>query len=254
MLLNRFNPSQIKSKVLLVIAFLVTAMPPAIAQVPLDFSSLSNASSIAATTHINGVIDRSARRATGNRRRKPPSTSQKPTPTATNTFSFSPSAEVSNRIRQRYLDKFAANGSNPRLRQILETQKWVKEFDEDFSSYGFKSNNVADVMTGYWVRLWRIVNDQPKPSRDQLLAVNQQFQEQLASTPDFARAPDQAKQELAEDMIYMQAMIFGTYLAVKNRGTSEQKQLLQQTIHQGLIKTYGMDLKRLELTNTGFQK
>jgi hypothetical protein len=172
----------------------------------------------------------------------------------TTDFTFQPSAEVSRQFRAQYIARYASSDRPDvvQFRQLLEMQTWVSDFRTDANAYGLNGNDVADAMTGYWVRTWMVVNDQPAPSIEQVHAVNRQIRAGLATNPNFAQMSDAERQEVAELLIYQQSLAYGLYKGAVSTGATEKKQQLQQMVNATMMQS-GIDLTQMDLTNSGFQ-
>ncbi len=171
---------------------------------------------------------------------------------STGDFTFQPSEEVSQQFRSQFIAQHASSDTSDDLsfRQLLETQTWVDDFASDFDS--LSSNDVADAMTGYWLRNWMLVNDQPEPSLAEIDGVNRQIRGLLSENPIFSQASDADRQEMAEYLIYQQSLTYGTYLAAVSTGDTESKEQIQTMVNTGMMEL-GMDLTQIEVTESGFQ-
>jgi hypothetical protein len=175
-----------------------------------------------------------------------------PTDQSTSDFTFQPSAEVSQQIRSQFIAQYASADTPDSLpfRELLETQTWVDDFSSD--SYGLSNNDVADAMTGYWLRSWMLVNDQPEPSLAQIDALNSQVRTLLSDIPAFSQGSDAQLQEMAEYLIYQQSITYGTYLAAVSAGDIEAKEQIQNSVNTGMMEL-GLDFTQVEMTDSGFQ-
>jgi hypothetical protein len=175
-----------------------------------------------------------------------------PTGQSTSDFTFQPSAELSQQLRSQFIAKYASSDTSDSLpfRQLLETQNWVNDFASDF--YGLSSHDVADAMTGYWVRSWMLINDQPAPSLAQIEGINRQIRTGMSDIPIFSQGSDAQRQEMAEYLIYQQSLTYGTYLAAVSAGDTETKKQIQDMVNTSMIEL-GLNFREIEITDSGFQ-
>lgn len=242
----------------------VAIAPKAIAQDDMFMNFFMDAGNIAIDYIGNVAVGEAMNQAYGEEATNDPSSSQsdpydpyreadtEPTTQSTSDFTFQPSAEISQQIRSQFIAQYASSDTSDSLpfRQLLETQNWVEDFASD--SYGLSSNDVADAMTGYWVRSWMLVNDQPAPSLAQIDGVNRQVRTLLADIPIFAQGSEAQLQEMAEYLIYQQSITYGTYLAAVSTGDIEAKEQIQNAVNNGMIEL-GLDFTQIEVTDSGFQ-
>ena len=96
----------------------------------------------------------------------------------------------------------AAKATNPEVRQVWSHFQPVAGFNSVVAKNGYSPNNMADVMTMYWIFCWQVVHgpsDQPSAT---IRAVDRQLQRSLAASTALVRLRNDQKQQLAEIMAY----------------------------------------------------
>jgi hypothetical protein len=116
--------------------------------------------------------------------------------------------------------------------------------------YGLTTSNVADAYAVYWEEAWEAVHGVDGPdTREAAQAIKRQAAEAILTTPEFARATDAQKQELADSLL-VQAVLIG---AAKHQAGGDRGKLRQiaDAVRQG-AKGMGLDLDAMTLTEAGF--
>lgn len=161
-------------------------------------------------------------------------------------------------VRRRNLAQFVARtrAADPRgaaeLERLFATTDLIGDIGKALAPYGLKTNDVADAVAVYIVTAWYGVRGRDDdPSRAQLTAVRGQMANALASTPQFASATDAQKQELAEAMLIQAALVSATVAGAEPQPARLEQ--VKQAVAQGAEATFGIDLRRLQLTDQGLQ-
>jgi hypothetical protein len=165
---------------------------------------------------------------------------------------FQPDPAVSAQVKQQFLTQIDSGDTGGSiLREAFASVDIIGAFAQDLSVYGMEANNIGDVMAGYLIVMWTIVNDAPVPPNYQVLAIRQQIQDVLVTNPNVINASDADKQQIAENWIYEQALA-RTALEFANASNDPQsKQQLQQIVYEGVLSS-GIDLRNWTITDQGF--
>lgn len=126
----------------------------------------------------------------------------------------------------------------------------VEEMRAPLSKYGLRIDDVADAYTVWWANSWqasRGVDDDL--SNATVAAIRRQVVGALTQTGAIRGASDAAKQELAETLLIQGAIMAAAVAQAK--GQPE----LMPTVRAGALRSaqgMGLDLSKMELTETGF--
>lgn len=159
--------------------------------------------------------------------------------------------------RKRNMAQFVAKirrvdpASADDLQRALASHDLVAQVGASMRKAGLNPNNLADAMALYTVIAWYGVrgSDDSKPA--DFKPVSRQFVRSMGSTPQFARASQATKQELAESMM-IQAMMAEQSVTLAKRQPGVMPQL-KQAIDQGARGTFGFDLARMRLGPNGLE-
>lgn len=126
----------------------------------------------------------------------------------------------------------------------------IAEMGKVIAPVGLRVDNVADAFTVWWINAWLASRGRDDdPSRGQVAAVRRQAAETFAANPQFARADNALKQEVAEANLVQAALIAS--LMQGARGNAAQKREIAKQVRKG-ARASGMDLDAIELTDAGF--
>ena len=166
--------------------------------------------------------------------------------------SYRPSAAVRKRNFARFVAKSRAVDPQGavQLEQALASGNIIAEMGKAIAPLGLKTNDVADAMALYLVSAWGGVRGRnDNPTRAQCLAVRRQIVVAAQNTPQFAATTDAQKQELAEAMFIQAVMLDQAVTYAKDNPQMMDK--LKAAIAQGAKRTFGLDLRRVQLTDAG---
>lgn len=249
-----------RSALLALAAVIVMALPqsPASGQ---DFSgmiesSFANMSSFAGTTAVNSAIAESARYAAGQRTRDIRSRTQPSQPAArTANLSFSSSAAVTTQTNARLLAAMRENSPEVdinALKQALDTGQLRGSFTQLLRSAGFSPNNLADVLTGYLVISWEVVNcEDSRQHAPGYIVVRDRLRQSLGADPRIARMSDGDKQQFAETIEVLAILAAITRDGLKQNGQTQKLPALQEGIRSA-GQNFGVDFRHLAFSNAGF--
>jgi hypothetical protein len=123
---------------------------------------------------------------------------------------------------------------------------------QEMAKVGLNKNNAADAFAVYWINAWQVAHgDNSVPSKAMARAVAAQAARGMSQSPEFNRATDAQKQEMAEALI-VQAMLVASAME-QMAGNPSQMKALATAVRQG-AKASGLDLDAMTLTEQGFVK
>lgn len=169
---------------------------------------------------------------------------------------FSTSGKVESATRRKIFESLSQTTSDPamleELRKSVDSDAVWNQFDRLLRSFGYSSDNLADVMTAYYVINWEVVNGEDATRHpDGIRAINRALTSTLAASPELQAMSDAEKQEAAEIMAYMATIAGAAKNELRDRGDGAGLADLQSAIRQTVLKQ-GIDLARLQLTDQGF--
>ncbi len=164
-------------------------------------------------------------------------------------FDYRPSAAVGVRVRKTLVASVPA-AQRAEVQRALSDDAILREFDRVIGNFGYSVDNLADVMTSYYVMMWEIVNDQ-EVSRNIIRAVHAQMLQGLAGNAEAVALSDKDKQETAETMAYMAAIAGGAANQLKQNRDTQSLAALRESVHQAVLKQ-GIDLRAIKLGSNGF--
>jgi hypothetical protein len=217
------------------------------------FSGLS--SQLLSTVQFNNVLDANLNRSdvdqpnTGSNDR-----SETPSVTAGPNLAKAMQFQVSPAQRQQAIDRYVKQ-IHPRDRaaqQVLrqDLNSLFRAVGPEMARYGLDANNLADAYSIYWISAWQGSRGMTiDPPVAQVVAVREQVLRALGATPAVMVASDAEKQEMAEGFLVQTGLIAATVEQAQNN--PELMRSVQPAIRQGAM-TVGLDLDRMDLTETGF--
>jgi hypothetical protein len=110
---------------------------------------------------------------------------------------------------------------------------------------------IAEAMAGYWILNWVMANGADS-DRAQALAVRDQIRPIIASNPGYARLDNAQRQELSEVLMLNFLIQHAAYVDAMKRGDRDTAPRLGDAAVARFRSEMGVDLRRLELTKTGF--
>jgi hypothetical protein len=124
---------------------------------------------------------------------------------------FTSSPVVSARLRQTIERNVLAHvqpEKQAEVRQVWSHFQPVAGFNSVIAKHGYSPNNMADVMTMYWIFCWQVVHGPSDQSPATIRAIDRQLQRSLLASRALARLGNNEKQQLAEIMAY-EAVFWG---------------------------------------------
>jgi hypothetical protein len=173
-------------------------------------------------------------------------------------LTFTPNMQVRKQTFNNLLADFDKKqpGIKNQLRPVLyggSSGDIIEQFDSIITSeYGFRSNNLADAYTIYWITASDATNGllEKKTTIFQAKAVKEQVTKAFLTIPAVAQASPANKQAYAE-VLLIQAALIGS-LAQQVRTGSMKMSDMQTNVRNG-AKALGVDLDTFVLTETGFE-
>lgn len=220
-------------------------------------SSFQNMSSFAGTTAVNSAIGQSARyaarlRARPSLRIQPQKVEPAPKPA---NLTFRPSAAVTAGNNARIVATFRHRSpevDTQSFAQTLDSGRLQDTFARLLGTAGLSATNLADVLTGYLVISWEVVNG--KDSRQHpagYAAVRDRLQQSLANDARVARMSDADKQQFAETLAVLSILAAATRDGLKQAGQGQELPALQEGVRRA-GQNFGIDLRQLAFTDDGF--
>jgi hypothetical protein len=169
-------------------------------------------------------------------------------------LSYTPSKSRTRTNLQAFADKTRAvdPAGASQMEQLFASTDIMGEIGSVMAKYGLSKNNCADAFAVYWVNAWQVSHgDDSTPSAEMMQAVAAQAARGLSQSPEFAKANDAQKQEMAEALMVQGVMIASAF--EQAAGDRKQLKALSEAVRQGAAAS-GLDLNSMTLTEEGFVK
>lgn len=169
-------------------------------------------------------------------------------------LTYRPSTAVRKANFARFVERSRAHDpeGSAKLAQLFKTTDVMAVASDWMKPYGLVSTNVADTTAVYLATAWlatRGRSDDPDPAA--MRAVREQVASAIAAAPDFRKASDAQKQELAEAMT-VQAILISQYVDAAKSQPKLMKSI-RDGVATGARRTFGFDLRSMELTGRGLR-
>jgi hypothetical protein len=168
-------------------------------------------------------------------------------------FTYRPSASVTGRVYAQYI---ANQGTNRRKSVIEYIQRQLagnlaeNRFDARFNQYGFYNRDVADSFAGLLIVAWETVSNQDASAHPSgIRRVRQRLREIFAAKYAGKAITDASKQYDSE--CFKVLAVFSMDAKTQDPAAFEN---LRKTTYEIFLKRSGIDLKKLQLTGTGFRR
>ena len=207
------------------------------------FNSANTAGiNIAGTISVNAAIGKSSRKA---QREERDALSDE----QLRALTFTSDPTVSRRVKEAF--KKAVQQADPsksaHIARVLDGQDVLSDFDRDLQPYGFKSNNIADAMSAYWLTMWIVANNRAVPGAARLAAARRQITLNMLENSMLAKATLIERQEITEGLIYETMFALGQRADAERRKDRRRERELAQITQTNMLK-HGVDLQGLRLT------
>jgi hypothetical protein len=168
-------------------------------------------------------------------------------------YTYRPSASVTGKVYAQYI---ANQRANPRKSVIEYIQRQFagnlaeNRFDARFAHYGFYNRDVADSFAGLLIVAWETVSNQDASAHPSgVCRVRQRLREILAAKYAGKAITDASKQYDSE---YFKVLaVFSMDAKTQDPAAFEN---LRKTTYEVFLKRSGIELKKLQLTDTGFRR
>ena len=169
-------------------------------------------------------------------------------------LTYTPDPKVSRRVKESFKKAVqrADPGKSAHIERVLDGQDVLADFDRDMQPYGFKSNNIADAMSAYWLTMWIVANNRAVPTVARVAAVRRQVTQNMLGNEMVAKASLVKRQEITESLVYETMFALGQRATAEREKDRQRERELAQITQTNMLKN-GVDLQRLRLTKqTGF--
>lgn len=167
---------------------------------------------------------------------------------------YRPLPAVSARVRRQFVVVMGERVGVANARQIataMERGDPVANWSRLVTSDGLRSGDVADALAAYWLLNWTMANGK-EGNQTQVLAVRDQVHGILASDPRHAVLSETQRQEMAETLMLNFLIQHAAYGDAFKRGDREAMRRLGDAAVARFRSEMGLDLRRLQLGNSGF--
>ncbi len=170
-------------------------------------------------------------------------------------LSFTPDEAVAQKTRRTFLDNLSQRdpATARQYGEVLEHQDVRGHFRAQLKALGMDADNLADVVSAYWMTLWAIANKQPKSAitKPAASAVRREVSRSLLAGQRYSAMGSAERQAVADLMIYDTVLAEASYDNAVAAGRDDLVAQLSDAVHRR-IKTEGMDLRSVSLSENGF--
>jgi hypothetical protein len=171
-------------------------------------------------------------------------------------FSYRSSAAITTKAHANFLTAVA--GNDPKKSSFVQKElagnSAENRFDARFSRYGFSSRDASDSYAGFVIVLWEIANNQSASVHPAgIRQVRQKVNELLLTKFGSKTITDETKQYYSEYFKLLAVVFNDKWKEFQSKNDAAGIQKVQDTAYQSGRKL-GVDLKKLQLTDTGFKK
>jgi hypothetical protein len=163
-------------------------------------------------------------------------------------LAFHSSPDVTNKVRAFYTSytNSAAYAGMPSFDTM------INRFDRRFSNYGFSSSNLGDTFAGYLIIAWEIVHNADASSNPSgIRRVREAVGQILEQKGKAARFSNENKQKYSEVFKCLTELVREQDQRLRQANNGAAQHQLESQIVQTARK-FGIDLRRLRLTDQGF--
>lgn len=169
-------------------------------------------------------------------------------------FAFRPDPAVRQQVYARAIAhaRQLSPSDAPEIRRVLLSGSMHRDAANYLARYGMSADNLADTLTLHLAVAWFATRaNGGDPSRAQMLSLRRQVAAALASTPEFVRASNATKQEVAEANL-IQASLNGT---IANAAAKDPRlaPAARQAVARDVMSSYQINLLKLNLTPQGLR-
>jgi hypothetical protein len=169
-------------------------------------------------------------------------------------LNFTPTPQVRAAVRENMIAGLSNGNAKARaqLEQAFANDVVLKDFDQLLHNYGYSGTNLADVLTGYEVISWEVVNGMDA-SHDAagIHAANAQLRAAILASPRLLALSDADKQRIAEGLAYQCVIATGVNRKLVEARDLPSLQEFRSQVRQAAMQ-WGADPLHLLLTDRGF--
>lgn len=151
-------------------------------------------------------------------------------------------AEFTRRLRAKNL--VAASQTEAQMRQ----HDFGQVYTNIVAPFGLRRGDTADAFTAYTLLSWMIANGRTDPTREQVAAARRNAAAVVSTNP--ALASEAARAKLGEEVTILFVLLHAGWQSAQKEG---KLQAYSDGVAAIFKKQFGRDLRRLELTDTGFR-
>ncbi len=172
------------------------------------------------------------------------------------TTTYRESPAITKRVQTRFVALFGRAEGSPegavRWEGILGEHDWIALWAKEAAENGLKRGDVADALTFYLVDSWLVANDVASASAAQFQGVRRQMATGMSTNAPFAKLSNDARQEMAENLIYLQiTQRFLGAFALQSGDNARQKRS-REAVGAAFQRGTGLDPRAMKLTDNGF--
>ncbi|MBR8233550.1 hypothetical protein K6W26_08785 [Burkholderia sp. AU42008] len=131
----------------------------------------------------------------------------------------------------------------------------LAQFDRMLGSYALERNNLADVLVGYMVVTWEVVNaTHARPKPEGIATLRAKMRAALARDSKISGMSDADKQRRAETFAYLAALAVAADTEMQRQGNQAGIAQLRQSVRRAAMQTIGVDVQGLRLAESGFRR
>ncbi len=186
---------------------------------------------------------------------KPEPLSRQAAAPAARPTAFTPSAEVSARVREQVLAAALPGSPDPAaLRASVEAGRPWQEFDRLLAAHGYDSRDLADVVAAFYLIAWEVATGGDATVQPAgIAAVRGQARQMLASAPNLAGLSEAERQATAETLAFHAMAMAARHQDLRTGGSGAAMVSYRQEVAAAVVQQHGIDIRRFALTPAGFQ-
>jgi hypothetical protein len=195
-------------------------------------------------------IGRTSEKASRNARR--PQAKPKPPAPVRGSLTFRSTPAVTRTVNQRFIEWQAKKHPNLRaqLAEGINSGELQSYFAGVLRKYGYAANNLADVSSGYYLSLWKIIHGR-EPTAGQVAGVRRQTREAMAQDSALMQLSDAAKQEICETFALHTALALQGYEQLVRIGDKRTLANFRNGL-QATLAPQGPNLATMMVSDEGF--
>jgi hypothetical protein len=172
------------------------------------------------------------------------------------TLTFQSSQHVTDSVRGFMIAKVTQNNmmAVPAADKRFANDAVLHQFDRKFAPYGFSSHNFGDTVAGYLIATWEILhNSDASQNPEGIRRVREAVRRKMKEKPKITDLSNTDKQRYSEIFKYVTVLVIDQMQELKQKQNAAGERLLQDQVAKPPLK-FGLDLRRMQLTDQGFVK